>query len=66
MFHASIDCLYGVRTEVVVRSSSLKMAFLKSAQNSQENICVRVSFLVKLRIPLATFLKRNFSADVFF
>ena len=36
-----------------------KKVFLKILQNSQENPCVRVSFLIKLQAPLATLLKKR-------
>ena len=36
-------------SEVVARKSSIKMVFLKIPQNSQENICVVVSFAIKLQ-----------------
>ena len=35
--------------EAVVRRCSLKKVFLKISQNSQENTCARVSFLIKLQ-----------------
>ena len=34
--------------EAVVRRRSVKKVFLEISQNSQENFCVRVSFLIKL------------------
>ena len=37
-------------TEAVVQRCSVKKMFLKISQNSQENTCVRVSFLIKLWI----------------
>ena len=36
-------------TEAVVRRCSVKKVFLKIPQNSQENNCDRVSFLIKLQ-----------------
>ena len=36
-------------SEAVVQRYSLKKVFLKTSQNSQENTCVRVSFLIKLK-----------------
>ena len=36
-----------LQSEVLVRSCSLKKVFLKISQNSQENTCVRVTFIVK-------------------
>ena len=35
--------------EAVVRRCSVKKVFLEISQNSQENTCVRVSFLIKLQ-----------------
>ena len=37
------------QTEAVLQKSSTKKVLLKISQNSQENICVRVSFLIKLQ-----------------
>ena len=37
------------RTEVVARRFSVKNVFLEILQNSQENTCARVSFLIKLQ-----------------
>ena len=36
-------------TEAVVRRCSVKKVFLEMSQNSQENTCARVSFLIKLQ-----------------
>ena len=38
-----------IKTEAVAWSSSIKNMFSKTSQNSQENICARVSFLIKLQ-----------------
>ena len=35
--------------EAVVQRCSVKKAFLEISQNSQENTCARVSFLIKLK-----------------
>ena len=35
-------------TEVILRRCSIKKVFLEISQNSQENTCARVSFLIKL------------------
>ena len=48
------------RSEAATQRFSLKKLFLKNLQNSQENNCVRVSFLVKLQVP-PTFLVQVFS-----
>ena len=53
--------------ESVVRMCSVKKVFLKMSQNSQENSCTRVSFLIKLLKPEAcNFLKKNFVQDLQF
>ena len=46
-------------SEAVVRRCSVKKVFLKISQNSQENTCARVSFLIKLQAPSATLLKKR-------
>ena len=38
------------KIEAVIQSFSVKKVFLKIFQNSQENPCVRVSFLLKLQL----------------
>ena len=45
--------------EAVVRRCSVKKLFLEISQNSQENTCVRVSFLIKLQATPATLLKKR-------
>ena len=40
-----------------------KKVFLKNLQNSQENTCVRVSFLIKLQA--SGFIKKEIFAQVF-
>ena len=36
-------------SEAVIQMYSVKKVFLKISQNSQENTCARVSFLIKLQ-----------------
>ena len=36
--------------EVATRGALCKKVFLEISQNSQENTCVRVSFLIKLQV----------------
>ena len=36
-------------TDAVIRRCSVKKMFLEISQNSQENTCARVSFLIKLQ-----------------
>ena len=43
--------------EAVVRRCSIKMVFLEISQNSQENTCARVSFLIKSKVFLCEFCK---------
>ena len=37
-------------TEAVNQKCSVKKVFLKISQNSQENTCARISFLIKLQV----------------
>ena len=41
------NSLFLFHIEAVVQKCSVKKVFLKLLQNSQENTCVRVSFLIK-------------------
>ena len=43
-------------SEAVARRCSVKRVFLKILQNSQENTCVRVSFLVNLQASACNFI----------
>ena len=49
-------------SEAVVQRSSVKKMFLKVSQNSQENTCARVSFLIKLQAS-ATAIKLNIAGE---
>ena len=51
------------RAEAVVQSCSVKKVFLEISQNSQENICARVSFLIKLQAD-CNFIKKETLAQV--
>ena len=42
-----------------------KKVFLKFLQNSQENTCARVSFLIKLEAEACNFIKKVTQAQVF-
>ena len=53
-------------TEVVVRMCSWKKVFLQILQNSQENTCARVSFLIKLQAQTSNFNKKETLAQVHF
>ena len=52
-------------TEAVAQRCSVKKVFLKNFQNSQENICARVSFLLKLKAEAFKFIKKETLAQVF-
>ena len=49
----------------VARRCSVKKVFLKILQSSQEAICARVSFLIKLRAEACNFIKKETLAQVF-
>ena len=44
--------------EVVAHRCSVKKVFLEILQNSQGNVCARVSFLIKLQAPITLLKKR--------
>ena len=53
-------------SEAVVQRCSFKKVFLEISQNSQENTCVRVSSLIKLKaLGLQLYLKRDSETGVF-
>ena len=45
--------------KAVVQRCSVKKVFLEISQNSQENTCTRVSFLIRLQRPATLFKKRR-------
>ena len=47
------------QSEAAVRMCSVKKVFKEISQNSQENICDRVSFLIKLQPEPATLFKKR-------
>ena len=51
-------------TEAVTWCVLLEKMFLKISQNSQENICTRVSFLIKLKAEACNFIKKETLAQV--
>ena len=55
-------CTKASFSEVVARRCSVKMVFLEISQNSHENTCTKVSFLIKLQ---ATFSYRTPSVATF-
>ena len=52
-------CLRKLKSEAVAPTCSVKKVFLEISQNSQENTCARVSFLIKLQARPATLLKKR-------
>ena len=57
---------YWLYIEAVIRGVLLKKVFLEISQNSQENSCARVSFLIKLQaLGLQLYLKRDSGTGVF-
>ena len=51
--------------EAVARRFSVKKVLLKISQNSHENTCVWVSFLIKLKAETSNFIKKETLAQVF-
>ena len=47
------------KAEAATRGVLYKKVFLEMSQNSQENICARVSFLIKLQAPACNFFKKE-------
>ena len=62
IFVYTIIVLY---TEAVVRRCSVKKVFLEMSQNSQENTCARVAFLILLQAEVCNFIKKETLAEVF-
>ena len=52
-------------SENVARKCSVKKMFLEIPQNSQENTCARVSFLIKLQASACNFIKKEALTQVF-
>ena len=48
------------KPEAVAQRCSVKKVFLEISQNSQENTCVSVSFLIKLHLRPVILLKKRF------
>ena len=52
-----------IQLEAVLRRYSVKKVFLENSQNSQENPCVRVSFLIKLQALKKRLRRRCFTVN---
>ena len=60
-----MPALESLSKEAAVQRCSVKTVFLESSQNSQENTCARVSFLIKLQVSgLQLYYKRDSGTDV--
>ena len=58
VINGNLHYLYsGKHPEAVAPSCSVKKVFLEISQNSQENTCVRPSFLIKLQAKACNLLK---------
>ena len=62
--------VFAITTQMTIRSNhkrcSVRKVFLEISQNSQENTCVRFSFLIKLQaLSLQLYWKRNSGTRVF-
>ena len=55
---------FGDNTEAATRGVLQKKVFLEISQNSQENTCARVSFLIKLYASACNFIKKETLAQV--
>ena len=49
LFFANLNSSFSIHTEAATRGVLCKKVFLEISKNSQENICARVSFLIKLQ-----------------
>ena len=56
----------GGKIEAIARRCSLKKVFFEISQNSQENSCPRVSFLIKLQASACKFINKDTLTQVFF
>ena len=58
------EAYLGLCEEAVAQTCSVKKVFLEISQNSQENTCAAVSFLIKLEAA-CNFIKKETLAQVF-
>ena len=70
LFDIFKDCvirdLYYLTEEADRRRCSVKKVFLNISQNSQENSCARVSFLIKFQVQTCNFIKNETLTQLFF
>ena len=57
--------IFELQSEAVAQRCSVEKVFLEISQNSQENTCARVSFLIKLQAQTCNFIKKETPAQVF-
>ena len=57
--------LCGIMNRSSLSELFYKKGVLKVSQNWQENICARVSFLIKLQVEICIFIKKNTLMRVF-
>ena len=50
---------------VVVQRCSVREVFLEISQNSQENTCARVSFLINLQVSAGNFIENEILTQVY-
>ena len=56
---------YLLKQEVAAQTYSVKKTFLEISENSQENACASVPFLIKLQAQACNFIKKETLAQVF-
>ena len=56
---------YTIKIEAATGGALCKKVFVKNSQNSQENTCAKVSFLIKLKASACNFIKKETLAKVF-
>ena len=64
-FNPIIQKIWLKYTEAVTQRCSVKKLLLEILQNSRENTCARVSFLIKLQAALQLYQKRDSGTGVF-
>ena len=65
MFYLRIERKIKYLSEAVTRRCFVEKLLLEILQNSQENTCARVSFLIKLQASTCNFIKKETLAQVF-
>ena len=47
--YLDLKSVFGICSEAVAQTCSVKNVFLETSENSQENTCARISFLIELQ-----------------